>query len=256
MAPNLDEIRILVCIPFLLYSCYSDFKTRRVPNKIWMPLFSVGAILALLDFYTHGTDFLMRFALSVTLLSTLAYPLFKINAFGGADAKAIIALSILVPTFPSFGLLGYDLPLTGIPPLNLFAFSAFGNAVLLTLVVPVSLFIYNLTRLSPEELAEKPPYLFIGYKSEISKLKNRHIRLIQDFIEQNGNVIPKFRFSGVRVDDALIERLQRLSKDGKIPEKVWVMPGMPFMISLSVGFAITMVYGDLVYLITAHMLGM
>ncbi len=256
MAPNLDEIRILICIPFLLYSCYSDFKTRRVTNKIWPPMIGIGVVLAILNFHTHGTYFLMRFALSVTVLSALAYLLFKINAFGGADAKAIIALSILVPTFPSFELFGRTLPLTGIPPLNLFAFSAFGNAVLLTLVVPVALFIYNLTRLSPREWTGKPSYLFIGYKSEISKLKNRHIRLIQDFIEQNGKVVPKFRFSGVQVDDALIEKLQRLSRDGKIPEKVWVMPSMPFVVSLAIGFATAIIYGDLIYLITAHMLGM
>lgn len=256
MVPNLDEIRILICIPLLLYSCYSDLKTRRVSNKLWLPLVGIGVILAFVDFITYGPDFLIQFALSVILLSVFAYLLFKINAFGGADAKAIITLSILVPTFPSFELFGCTIPLTGVPPLNLFAFSAFGNAVLLTVVVPVSLFVYNAIHLSPKELAETPLYSFIGYKLEITKLKNRHIRLIQDFIEQNDGVIQKFRFNGVQIDDALIEKLQHLAKDGKIPEKVWVMPGLPFMISLTVGFATALIYGDLVYLMTAHMLGM
>jgi len=256
MVPNLDEIRILICVPFLLYSCYSDFKIRRVPNKLWLPLIGIGVILAFVDFYVHGMAFLVRFVASVALLSALAYLFFEIGAFGGADAKALITLSILVPTFPSFELFGHALPLAGIPPLNLFAFSAFGNAVLLTVVVPVSLFVYNATHLSPKELAETPLYSFIGYKLEITKLKNRHIRLIQDFIEQNEGVVPKFRFNGVQIDDALIEKLQRLSKDGKVPEKVWVMPGLPFMISLTVGFATALIYGDLAYLMTAHILGM
>jgi len=255
MVMNLDGIRILICIPFLVYSCYSDFKIRRVPNKLWLPMIGIGVILAFVDFITYGPDFFIHFAFSVVLLSAFAYLLFKINAFGGADAKAIITLSILIPTFPSFVLFGRALPLTGIPPLNLFAFSAFGNAVLISLVVPIALFIYNLTQ-NPEEVIEKPLYSFIGYKSEISKLKNRHIRLIQDFVEQDDRVVPRFRFNGVQIDDALIERLQHLSKEGKIPEKVWVMPGLPFMISLTVGFATALIYGDIIYLITLCMLGM
>lgn len=255
MVMNLDGIRILICIPFLIYSCYSDFKTRRVPNKIWLPMIGIGVILAFVDFITYGPDFFIHFAFSVVLLSVFAYLLFKIKAFGGADAKAIITLSILIPTFPSFVLFGHALPLTGIPPLNLFAFSTLGNAVLLSLVVPIALFIYNLTQ-NPEEVIEKPLYSFIGYKSEISKLKNRHIRLIQDFVEQDDRVVPRFRFNGVQIDDALIERLRRLSKEGKIPEKVWVMPGLPFMISLTVGFATALIYGDIIYLITLCMLGM
>ncbi len=255
MAMNLDGIRILICIHLLVYSCYSDFKTRRVPNKIWLPMIGIGVILAFVDFITYGPDFFIHFAFSVVLLSVFAYLLFKINAFGGADAKAIITLSILIPTFPSFVLFGRALPLTGIPPLNLFAFSALGNAVLLSLVVPIALFIYNLTQ-NPEEVIEKPLYSFIGYKSEISKLKNQHIRLIQDFVEQDDRVAPRFRFNGVQIDDALIERLRRLSKEEKIPEKVWVMPGLPFMISLTVGFATALIYGDIIYLITLCMLGM
>jgi len=80
--------------------------------------------------------------------------------------------------------------------------------------------------------------------------------LIQDFIEQDDKVISKFRFNGVEIDDALIERLQRFVQDGKIPKKIWVMPGLPSMIAFAIGFATAVIYGDLVYLMTAHMLGM
>ncbi len=32
----LDILNILFCTPFLLYTCYSDFKKRRVINDVWL----------------------------------------------------------------------------------------------------------------------------------------------------------------------------------------------------------------------------
>ncbi|MBU2617703.1 MAG: prepilin peptidase [Euryarchaeota archaeon] len=244
----LDIIRILVCVPFLLYACHSDLKTRKVPNRTWHLMILIGIMLASIDIYKDA-NFLIRLGLSVTFLSAFAYILFRIKALGGADAKALIAISVVVPTFPF-------VPLRGIPFLNLFAFSVFGNAILLMLIVPLSIFVYNLTQLSRDEMKEKPLYLFLGYKSKISELQNRHIKLIESYAEQDGNVVRRFVHRGVDIDDEIVERLQQFAKDGKIPDEVWVTQGLPFMIPLTLGFITALVYGDLMYLITSHLVCM
>ncbi len=247
---DIGVMRILVCIPFLLYACHSDLKNRRVSNQVWLPLIGIGVVLALLDFIDRDFISFLKFGLSVMLISTFVYLLFKMGAFGGADAKAIISLSIVVPTFHSIGLFGHSIPLAGIPPLNLFAFSTFGNALILTSIVPLSIFIYNLVHLSRDELLEKPAYPFLGYKSKISELKNqRHVRLMENYVEQG-----KFSRRGIGIDEEVVETLQRLVKKGKIPEKVWITPSLPFMIPLTLGFITAVLYGDLIYLIIMRIL--
>ncbi|ATZ60695.2 MAG: A24 family peptidase C-terminal domain-containing protein [Methanosarcinales archaeon Met12] len=253
---DIGVMRILVCIPFLLYACYSDLKNRRVSNLVWLPMIGVGAVLALLDFIDHGFISLLNFGLSVMLISAFAYVLFKMGAFGGADAKAIISLAIVVPTFHPIRLFEHSIPLAGIPPLNLFAFSTFGNALILTSVVPFFVFIYNLVHLNRDEMMEKPAYLFLGYKSKISELKNRrHIRLMENYVEEGGRVIRKFSRRGIAIDEEVVETLQRFAKEGKIPERIWITPGLPFMIPLTLGFITAVVYGDFIYLIIISILG-
>ena len=245
----LNIIRILVCIPFLLYACYSDLRIRKVPNRTWHLMIIIGIILAFMDILNQGIGFLVRFSLSVIFFSAFAYMLFRIKVLGGADAKAIIALSIAIPTFPL-------VPLKGIPFLNLFVFSVFGNAILLMLIVPLLIFFYNLTQLSRDEVKERLFCSFLGYKSKISELRNRHIKLIESYTEQDGNIIRRFVPRGVDTDDETMRRLQQFAKDRKIPDKVWVTPGLPFMIPLTLGFIIALVYGDLMYLILSHLVRM
>ena len=252
---DIGMMRILACIPFLLYACHSDLKNRRVSNQVWLPMIGIGVVLALLDFIDRGFISFLNLGLSVMLISAFVYVLFKMGAFGGADAKAIISLSIVVPTFHSIRLFEHSIPLAGIPPLNLFAFSTFGNALILTSVIPFSIFIYNLVHLNRDELLEKPAYLFLGYKSKISELKNRqHIRLMENYVEQGDRVIRKFSRRGIAIDEEVVETLQRLVKKGKMPEKIWITPSLPFMVPLTLGFITAAVYGDLIYLIIIRIL--
>jgi len=182
---------------------------------------------------------------SVVSVYVVVYILFRLNAFGGADAKALIALSFLLPVFPDIGLFGCELPLNGVPPLNIFAFSTLVNAVLLTLVVPLGILAYNLATLSLHEIMENPLYLFIGYRCKISGLKGRHIKLIEDYVCEDGKIKKKFTKSGVVIDDSTLKRLEQLASEGLIGEQVWVTPGLPFMIPITAGFVSAIIYGDM-----------
>lgn len=247
----LDILKILFCIPFLLYSCYSDIKTRRVTNKLWLVMLAGSAFFVLYDILTKGTPYIIFLFLSAGSIFILVYILFQIGTFGGADAKSLIVISIILPAYPVIQAFGHNFPLNK-PLIDLFAFGILGNAVLLTVVVPLGLAVYNIIKLGL--IIDNPRYIFIGYKSSISNLANKHIKLIQSFEEDNGLVKFRFKRGGVEITDEIISELKTLSDKGKIENTVWVTPGLPFMIPITLGFFVAVFYGDMITELTKYLI--
>lgn len=247
----LDILKILFCAPFLIYSCYSDIKTRRVTNKLWLVMLAGGSPLILYDIYREGAVYLPRLFISVGLIFVLVYLLFQFGTFGGADAKSLIVLSIILPVYPRLYISGVDFPVN-MPLIDLFAFGIFGNAVLLTIVVPLGLGVYNLAKMGFR--IDKPAYIFIGYKAKITELAGRHIKLIENFEVVDGTVKQHFKRGGVEINEEVISELKTLSEKGLIRNEVWVTPGLPFMIPITIGFFLAALYGDLIFELTKYVI--
>lgn len=247
----LDILKILFCTPFLLYSCYSDIKTRRVSNNVWLVMLSGAAFFVIYDVLTYDASYLLRLLISSGLIFAFVYVLFQIGVFGGADAKSLIVLSIILPAYPELQAFDYRFPLNK-PLIDLFAFGIFGNAVLLTIVVPIGLALYNVMKMGIH--IDNPVYIFIGYKAKISELKSRHIKLIQNYEVVNGEVKLKFKRGGVEINEKIISELKALSEKGLIKDEVWATPGLPFMISITLGFFTAIFYGDLIFELTKYLI--
>lgn len=247
----IDILKIIFCTPFLIYSCYSDIKTRRVTNKLWLIMLAGGGLFVLNDILTFGIAYIPRLIISAGLIFAFVYILFQFGTFGGADAKSLIVLSIILPAYPEFHALGYAFPLNR-PLIPLFAFGIFGNAVLLTIVVPIALAIYNLTKMGLH--IDKPFYIFVGYKSRISELANKHIKMIQDFEIVDGNIKFHFKRGGVEINDEKIKELKNGLEKGLIKDEIWVTPGLPFMIPITLGFFVAALYGDLIFELTKYLI--
>lgn len=123
-------LRILLCTPYLLVSCYTDLKTRTVPNVVWTSLISFGVLiyLAELALAKQFISTTMPLLFSFSFVFILAYVLFQLGAFGGADAKALIAISVLIPSYPSY---------LSNAPFYPFAFSVFANAALVGILISI-----------------------------------------------------------------------------------------------------------------------
>jgi len=136
----LDILKILFCIPFLVYSCYSDIKTRRVTNKLWLIMLAGGAIFQLYDIWIYGIQHIFRILVSIGIIFIFVYIIFQLGVFGGADAKSLIALSFIFPFYPEFTALGYSFPLNEPLPIfrNFFSFDVFENAAFI--MIPLSIF--------------------------------------------------------------------------------------------------------------------
>ena len=137
--------------------------------------------------------------------------------FGGADAKAMMALAILVPLEPSI----FDFPmLSSFMP---FSWVILSNSVLLFLLIPVSLLIFNIVRRNIEF-----PYCLLGYKLSVEKAKERFVWPLEKIVDG------KRKFSYMPKEFDAESDLEIFEKNGIMD--IWVTPKIPFMIPLLAGF--------------------
>ncbi len=173
--------------------------------------------------------------IQVLMVVSLAYILYYIGAYGGADAKAIMCLAVLFPFYPT-----YD----GLPFLNMgfgsFAFSTLANSVLAAPALLIAMFVRNLVVEGVRGLKGNLLYYMTGYRVRVDSIPKFHNLL--EYIDESG------RFRRVRravePDDAM---LRRLRKSGV--EAVWVTPALPFLVFITAGYIIAFTVGDLLYFI-------
>jgi preflagellin peptidase FlaK len=132
----IDIIASIASVAFLGCAAYLDIESRRVSNLLWILMLAVAIPLLLLrpDIYNIvSVAFMSLFALLLYYLGVMLQRFgFKHGLYGGADAKAIIALSVMMPEWP----FGSDYPI-------FFSLSVILIAALSALVVPVALFVHN-----------------------------------------------------------------------------------------------------------------
>jgi preflagellin peptidase FlaK len=144
-----DLLRLLA-VPVLGWAAWRDLRTRRVPNRTWLPLLALALVTLVWDARlvaagpAYGLSvFLVRLGLSVGLLVPLAYGFWRLGAFGGADAKAFMLLALLFPAYPVYYLPGVALPLVR-TVLGVFSLTVLTDTVLLGLAYPLALGSRNL----------------------------------------------------------------------------------------------------------------
>jgi preflagellin peptidase FlaK len=226
-----------------------------VSNKLWLGMLALGSVFVVYDIWNYGLPYLFWIFISSGLTFAFVYILFQLGVFGGADAKSLIVLSIIFPVYPDFTIFGYGFPLNAPLPLfrDFFAFGIFENAVLLTIVVPLGLAFYNFSKMGSH--IDKPLYSFIGYKTKISELSDkRHVKLIEGFEIGNNEFKFFFKRGGVELDEQVINELKNASEKDLINDDVWVTPGLPFMIPITLGFFVAAFYGDLITELTKYIL--
>ena len=148
----------LVAVPAFAWAAYRDVRTRRVPNRLWPPLLAVGLLALALEVAAHWPPsgvgdrlFAVRVGVSLLLVAPLGYLFWRLGAFGGADAKAVVVLAVVVPTYPVYFLPGLPaLPVVE-TTLGVFSLTVLTDAVLVGAVFPPALAVRNAVagRLSP-----------------------------------------------------------------------------------------------------------
>jgi preflagellin peptidase FlaK len=178
LAATTDLLR-LIAVPALGWAAWRDVRTRRLPNRLWYPLFAVGLLTMVWDALSHlpvaGVDdrlFLVRVGISVLVIVPLAYGLWWIGGFGGADAKALMTLAVLFPTYPVFYLDSGAYPAV-VTTVGVFSMTILTNAVLVGLAYPLYLGVHNGLR------GDRAPIMFLGRRTDVSALPTEHGRLFE-----------------------------------------------------------------------------
>lgn len=226
---DLSSIRIIIAVAMLGLASVIDLKKREVNDMLWIA-FSGMALLLLFVSPNIWND-LHTIGLSM-IVSPIVLVLWRFGIFGGADALCLIVLAGLAP-------------MSSLTQVQISPFTTLANASILT-VIP--LFI-NLGR----NIASIIRGNDIFYGIDESHLK-KILAMFLGYKTKN----PKHSFT----IEQIIDGKRRLDFSLKHAEKtsfcqmsdVWVTQGLPYVLYITGGFIIQIMYGDLILRII-HSLG-
>lgn len=252
-----DSARVGLCLAFLIYASWSDLKTREVSNRVWAVFAPIVLALTSLQFFMFfDPQLLHTYVLSFALTSVISVALFYVGAFGGADAKALICLSLALPSYPTHLLqppLGFVYPL--------FPITVFCNAVLLA----ASSAFYALIRnclwkhktgrklfegFEKESISRKILALLCGYKVDITKLeKIDHLYPLEDIYtaETGENERKLLVFPKDEDRKQIVDRVLNAKREGKLQDDVWITPGLPMLVFITAGLIVALLFGDIIW---------
>jgi preflagellin peptidase FlaK len=176
--------------------------------------------------------------MTILVMFAIIIFLYQFNMIkGGADAKALLALSIVFPVYPVID----SLPLIMIPvdvAQYAFPFSLLilFNAALLTIVVPIGMFFYNLARGS-----RKLPVMFFGYRMTVSEARKKFVWPLE-YVVEGGRKLTLFP----KTMDSYEEVYDALEKSGA--DTIWVTPKMPFLIPMTISILFSSIVGNIIFL--------
>ncbi|NHJ32856.1 MAG: hypothetical protein FK732_08335 [Asgard group archaeon] len=192
----------ILTIGALLYAGIEDILFREVRREIvWILMIGIGVILDVLYIVFFEGNFyepLAKILLTIFIGLIFGFVLFYFGVWGGADTKALWALSVLTPIHPLGGnVLGVDIG-QEIIIINSSIFSILLNSGLIALLYPLILMIINTVSAARGSLfdevrgsaSEKIRCFMFGYKKKVSKIN--HDRMHFDFLEH----LPKKEFQG------------------------------------------------------------
>lgn len=170
-----DLIRLTI-IPLFVYLSWKDIRTRTVENKYWVPLLVVGAVLLFWEGVVAYNSpswryFWLSSISSVFFFIPLMYVFWYMGAFGGADAKAFMAIALFIPSYPTYYLESIAVPVTN--GLNVFAFAVLTNAGIIAMFSLLFIFCYNVY----QKNIAKP--MFIGVKTPVHDAIDSHGQLLE-----------------------------------------------------------------------------
>ena len=258
---EIELTKTTIALLFLLYASLSDWKSREVSDTMWALMAPLGLALTLIEMYINGFSQLPLYGICFGLTSAFAIAIFYAGGFGGADAKALMCLALMLPFYPTNLLTPVTNEISPIS-LNFFPLSIFNNSVLLAALTAVVMLLYNVVwRLKTgdklfsgtyknESAGRKLIVILTGYKASVDKMKQKwHVYPLED-VEENTEKQPERKLLVVPKDegrDAVVKRLDDAVKAGRIPDRVWATPGLPFLIFITVGLLLALFVGDIIW---------
>lgn len=235
----------------LSIGAYYDLKTREVDDRLWTVFGAAGVVLYAWEYVSGAMADLQMVMVSVSLPAAIAIALYRYGFFGGADAKALVAISVILPTYyPTMPF--YVHPITAITVLT--------NAVLFALAVPLYNALSNLAKVA------RGGRIFEGFEEErkwrkilaclvgtptLNTKKMRHCSVIECPADE-GKKKFSFRLNSDDYDDSCgcdMCSYSRAAAGGP----TWLSQNLPFLVFMLVGFLAAMLFGDILFQVLLHL---
>ncbi len=244
----LDSVAFLLSLVFLGYSAYRDLKTREVPDRVWMIYLPI-AVALICSRIVFSPSLLVVSLISVIMTVLFSFLLFYLGLFGGADAKALICLSVASPTYPFS-----DRMLASVDPL--FSLAVLYNGYFLSLCMVVYVVVKNLRwkyverktlfhRYQSISVTGQAVAFLTGYKTYFKNLREKSYLYPMEAISQTkSGILRKLKMlASVNADrNGLLRSLGEYLEDS---DEVWATPGIPLLIFVLAGFISTALVGDI-----------
>lgn len=224
------EYKIAVSLVILVYASYLDIKSREVDDKPWVVFSLIGVSFMVYEFMISGTVsdwFLVLFSIGIT--APLAFILYYMGFYGGADAKALVTLSFILPVYKSPIYLHTFAPLTVLT-----------NATVLVLALPAYFLLRNslsiikgnsiFSGFEDEPWWKKVVVVFLGYRLRNVKEDDFYLSL-----EKTVDGKRRFDLTLLKDEDEFLH-----GKD------IWGTPGIPLLLFMTGGFVAMLLFGDFV----------
>lgn len=217
----------------LLHASYLDIKKREIEEWHWIVLAVVGFIHAIyLSVLFQSFRPIIFTGLVFLLMFGLALLLFYLGLFGGGDGKILMGLGALLPS-----LAGKEYAF------GLFPVSVFDNALMISIFLPVAIILYNLSkgdfpRGYDSGKIKKIIAMAVGYRLKTEKLSDKFYPL-EEFKDGKRSIS---LFIGDLDFD--VNKYKETLKEKGI-ETLWATPGLPFIVPITIGYFVAVIFGDI-----------
>jgi len=236
LADEKDLKFLLIMVPILVILSDVYWGSEEGPLAKYMPVakYAVAVVAIVALAYLWGTDGYFQHFLAVPIMMLLIVAMYMLDVIrGGADAKALLSLSILFPFYPvlgSFPILHSDAPSAEI--IFPFSFVILITAAVLVVLLPLGFLAKNLASRD-----FRFPLAFLGYKMESAEIGKSHVWLMERI--QDGRHVTSTR---TRRDEDLGKEVEALSEAGY--KRIWVTPKIPFIVPMTASIILSAVIGN------------
>ncbi|MEM4312176.1 MAG: prepilin peptidase [Nitrososphaerales archaeon] len=216
----------------LVFISYLDLKKREVPDKVWI-IFGLAGIFLHLVGFSQGESMSLHLLWPIGLTALIAYGLYFLGFYGGADAKALITLSVILPYYePSFYFHRFASLIT------------LTNGIIITLSLPFFFLIYNSLKLLRGER------IFEGFEDE-SKIR-KFLALCLGFRSKK---VRKFMFPLEKEEEGKRRfefKLFGWYDEYTMAKDKWITPAIPLLIFISAGYLSMILFGDIIFFLMSR----
>ncbi len=234
------ELKYLVLLGALAFASYQDIRTREIDDKVWLIAGAIGALLTAYEALTVPSYQALFALVSIGLTALLAFGVYFLGLYGGADAKALLAVAVTMPLAPSAATLFSPF----------FPLTVLGNALLCSLVLVPACLVYNVAwRISRRRplfggiragALTKLGALFTGIKVRPKTARLVHFNLLEVHAE-GAPTSKRLRLFAKVTDEDEVKVIDENA------EYVWVTPAIPMIVFFLAGLVLAALGADLVF---------